>query len=140
MKKKVCEGRISSGFGMRIHPITRATSFHNGIDISCPVGTGVYTPVAAYVAQVYNHETGGRTIVLRDLKTNDRYGFCHLSLQKVDVGQIIPAGYMIALSGNTGRSSGPHLHFSYATGGKWNGNICINYSYQDPTEKIEFEV
>lgn len=140
MKKKVCEGRISSPFGERIHPVTRVKSFHNGVDISAPIGTPVYTPVNAYVAQVYDHTTGGKTIILKDVQNGDRYGFCHLSLQKVGVGQIIPAGYMIALSGNTGRSSGPHLHFSYATGGKWNGNICINYSYQDPKEKIEFEV
>ena len=140
MKKKVCEGRISSGFGTRIHPVTRATSFHNGIDISCPVGTGVYSPVAAVVAQVYNHETGGRTIILRDVVNNDRYGYCHLSVQQVEVGQVIPAGHQIALSGNTGRSTAPHLHFSHASGGKWNGYICTGHTYQDPTPKLDFEI
>jgi len=140
MKKKVCEGRISSGFGNRIHPITRATSFHNGIDISCPVGTGVHTPVDANVAQVYYHDSGGKTIIVKDINNGDRYGFCHLSLQKVSIGQTIKAGHQIALSGNTGKSSGPHLHFSHSTGGKWNGNICTGHKYIDPTAKLEFDV
>lgn len=140
MKKKVCEGRISSQFGERIHPVTLARSFHNGVDISAPIGTPVYTPIDAYVAQVYNHETGGKTIILKDIISGDRYGFCHLADQLVKPGETVAKGTMIAKSGNTGRSTGPHLHFSHSTGGRWIGGNCTGFTYQNPTKKIEFEV
>ena len=140
MKRKVCEGRISSLFGERIHPVTKIKSFHNGVDIAAPVGTPVYTPVDAYIAQVYDHAIGGKTIILKDINSNDRFGFCHLAQQLVKAGQTVPKGTMIAQSGNTGRSTGPHLHFSHGTGGRWVNNICTGHTYQDPTSKIEFEI
>ena len=140
MKRKVCEGRISSLFGERIHPVTKIKSFHNGVDIAAPVGTPVHTPVDAYIAQVYDHAIGGKTIVLKDVLSGDRYGFCHLSRQLVTAGKTVPKGTIIAASGNTGRSTGPHLHFSYATRGKWIGGNCTGFIYQNPVQKIEFEV
>lgn len=140
MKKKVCEGRISSPFGERVHPVTGVKSFHNGVDISAPIGTPVYTPVNAYVAQVYDHTTGGKTIILKDVQNGDRYGFCHLAEQLVKTGETIPKGSIIAKSGNTGRSTGPHLHFSYSTGGKWIGGICTGFNYQNPISKMEFSI
>ncbi|MDP3399112.1 MAG: M23 family metallopeptidase [Bacteroidales bacterium] len=140
MKKKVCEGRISSPFGERIHPVTKVKSFHNGVDISTPIGTPVFTPVNAFVVQVYNHEAGGKTIILKDIQNGDRYGFCHLAEQLVKVGEIISKGTLIAKSGNTGRSTGPHLHFSYATGGKWVIGNCTGFTYKNPVSKIEFQL
>ena len=140
MKKKVCEGWISSQFGERVHPVTRTRSFHNGIDITAPIGTPVYAPVYAFVALVYNHETGGRTIILKDIKNGDRYGFCHLAEQLVKAGDTVTKGTMIAKSGNTGRSTGPHLHFSHAINGKWVGGNCTGFIYQDPTPKLEFKI
>ncbi|MHC1781031.1 MAG: M23 family metallopeptidase [Bacteroidales bacterium] len=138
MRKKVCEGRISSPFGERIHPVTRIKSFHNGVDIATPVGTPVYTPVDAFVAQVYDHELGGKSIILKDINSGDRYGFCHLSEQLVKPGDRIQKGTIIAKSGNTGRSTGPHLHFSYATGGQWIGSNCSGFKYENPVSKLEF--
>lgn len=137
---KVCEGRISSPFGERIHPVTKVKSFHNGVDIASPIGTPVFTPVDAMVTQVYYHTTGGRTIILKDLISGDRYGFCHLNDLYVYFGDRIRKGTVIATSGNTGRSTGPHLHFSYATGGKWEGAYCTGFTYQNPVQKIEFEI
>ena len=137
---KVCEGRISSPFGERIHPVTKMKSSHNGVDIATPVGTPVYSPVDALVAQVYDHSTGGKTIILKDVKSGDRFGFCHLAVQLVKSGETISKGYMIAKSGNTGRSTGPHLHYSYATGGRWIGGNCTGFSYHNPVQKIEFEL
>lgn len=139
MKKRVCEGVITSKFGKRIHPVTKLESFHNGVDISCPRNTPVFSPVRAKVENVYMHATGGLTVVLRDMLNNDRYAFCHLNEACYDAGQVVESGVMIAKSGNTGRSTGPHLHFSYASGGTWAGGVCSGHKYSDPTTKIEFD-
>ncbi|NCB19774.1 MAG: M23 family metallopeptidase [Bacteroidia bacterium] len=141
MKRKICEGRITSPFGIRVHPVTKQKgSFHNGIDIACSVGTEVLTPVDALVTAVYTHEAGGKTVIIKDLNSTDRYGFAHLSKQLVKVGQLVPKGSVIALSGNTGRSTGPHLHLTRAIGGKWNGNNCTGHVFVDPTPILEFEI
>lgn len=140
MKRKVCEGVITSKFGNRIHPVTgQPSSFHNGVDIACPRNTPVYSPVRAKIEKVYMHELGGLTVVLRDLRNNDRYAFCHLNEACYNAGQTVAQGIQIAKSGNTGQSTGPHLHFSYASGGTWSGGICSGFTYSDPTNKIEFD-
>lgn len=136
---KVCEGVITTPFGKRIHPITGKESDHNGVDIGCPVGTPVYSPVESIVMQVYDHEIGGKTIILRDTANNDRYGFCHLGKYEVRAGTRIKKGQLIALSGNTGRSTGPHLHFSYGAGGYWKEGVCIGFKYENPVSKIEID-
>jgi len=138
--RKVCEGKITSKFGYRIHPVTgEKGSFHNGVDIACPVGSAVLSPGECIVAQAYFHEHGGKTIILREIATNNRFGFCHLNDILVSVGAKVKKGYLIAKSGNTGRSTGPHLHFSYGTGGYWKDGVCIGFDYQDPTDKINIE-
>jgi len=141
MKKRICEGRITSPFGYRQHPVTKQKgSFHNGIDISCQIGSEVSTPVDAMITEVYDHEAGGKTIIIKDINSADRFGFAHLSKQIVEVNQLVPKGSVIALSGNTGKSTGPHLHLTYAIGGKWTGNNCVGHLFQDPTPKLEFEI
>lgn len=140
---KVCEGRISSKFGTRKDPITKkAGAFHGGVDIACPIGTPVYSPVVAIVMQVYTdtEHGGGKTIILRDSENNDRYGFCHLDQQLVKVGSRVAKGSVIALSGNTGLGTGAHLHFSYASGGYWKEGMCKGCIFEDPTEKINIEI
>jgi murein DD-endopeptidase len=139
MKKKICQGRITSPFGVRVHPITGKASFHNGIDIACAVGTVILAPAECIVAQGYDHEIGGKTVILRDDATGDRYGFCHLSEQVIKTGRKIAKGTVFAKSGNTGASTGPHLHFSYAIGGYWKDGICKGFEYQDPTRKWEVD-
>ena len=136
---KVCEGKVTSNFGWRTHPVTGKKSFHNGVDIGCPIGTPVYAPCNGIVMQIYTHQTGGKTIILRDYYTGERYGFCHLSEFKVRQGEAVVQGSLLALSGNTGLGTGAHLHFSYAHGGNWIQNICYKFQYEDPTSRIEFQ-
>lgn len=139
--KRVCNGEISSGYGRRTHPITRkAGSMHNGVDIACAVGTPVFSPVNAKVMSVYFHEIGGLTAILRDLANNDRYGFCHLQEVVIPEGGTVNKGELFARSGNTGRSSGPHLHFSYATECVWLQDTCVQKRYDNPTSKIDIYV
>jgi len=136
---KVCEGRITSKFGFRVHPITKEKKFHNGVDIGCAEGTAVYSPVDAIVAQAYNHKTGGNTLILRCADTNDRYAFAHLKEILVEPNKRIKKGTLIAYSGDTGASTGAHLHFGRAVCGYWKDNVCYEFEYIDPTSMIEFD-
>ena len=119
--KPISGGRLSSGFGRRNRPTKGASSYHKGIDWATPTGTAVNASCGGTVARagwgsgygyvVYiNHPDGRQT----------RYG--HLSKVLVSPGQTVSQGQKIALSGNTGVSTGPHLHFE----------ILINGSQVDP--------
>ena len=114
--KPISGGRLSSGFGRRSRPTKGASSYHKGVDWSTPTGTPVYASCGGVVEKagwgrgygyvVYiNHEDGRQT----------RYG--HLSKVLVQAGQTVKQGDKIALSGNTGVSTGPHLHFEILIGG-----------------------
>lgn len=119
--KRVIQGTISSPFGMRYDPINNLRKQHQGVDIAAPVGTPIYAPAAGTIAVTYDHTQGGRTMIIRSLCGMVRYGLCHLSAYEKMEGDAIKAGELIARSGNTGRSTGPHLHFSVKRGGQWRG-------------------
>ncbi|GFE61121.1 M23 family metallopeptidase [Geobacter sp. AOG2] len=103
-------GTITSGVGMRIDPIDGKWRHHNGIDIAVPEGTPV-TPVAPGVVVYSGLRSGyGYTVLIEhDNGMITLYG--HNSRLLVAQGQAVDGGTPIALSGNTGRSTGPHLHF-----------------------------
>lgn len=114
--KPISGGRLSSGFGRRNRPTKGASSYHKGIDWATPTGTAVNASCGGTVARagwgsgygyvVYiNHPDGRQT----------RYG--HLSKVLVSPGQTVSQGQKIALSGNTGVSTGPHLHFEILING-----------------------
>ncbi|WP_417331329.1 peptidoglycan DD-metalloendopeptidase family protein [Halomonas cupida] len=103
--------RISSNFNLnRRHPITGRTSPHKGTDFAMPIGTSVVAPANGTVEMVGNHPLAGRYIVVRhDNGYKTRY--LHLSQPLVSTGERVTMGEQIARSGNTGRSTGPHLHY-----------------------------
>lgn len=145
MKQKILlinKIKITSSFGQRIDPLTGKQKNHNGIDIAAPEGTIVLSPVNAVVTNVYYDESfgGGLTVILRDILTDDRYGFCHLRETTCKIGDIIQAGQELALSGNTGRSIGPHLHFSHSVNVRWVNNQAVNHTPVDPSDKVYFEL
>lgn len=124
--KPISGGRLSSGFGKRTAPKKGASTYHKGVDWATPTGTSVYASCGGTVAKagwgsgygyvIYiNHEDGRQT----------RYG--HLSKILVSVGQSVKQGERIALSGNTGNSTGPHLHFE----------ILINGSQVNPLKYLQ---
>ena len=127
---KVIEGRITSGFGDRVHPITGQKSFHNGIDIAAVVGTAIYSPIDGVVVDVYDREIGGKSLIIGD-KNTLRFGFAHLSKVIVKIGDQITKKQLIAKSGNTGISTGPHLHFTAKTGGRWVGSTYVGGQFVD---------
>lgn len=107
--------RITSGFGYRTHPTTGEKLFHNGIDVGMPVGTQIFAPEDGIVNAVYYNSIGGNQLVLKH--SDNRYtGYAHLKeLPSLKVGSSVVAGQQIAISGNTGRTTGAHLHFTYKT-------------------------
>lgn len=105
-------GHITSDFGWRRHPITRARDFHSGIDIA---GSNIYgRPIHATgtgrVTYAGHLSTYGRLVII-----NHGYGFetyyAHMSKIKVKVGDTVEGGTVIGYVGNSGRSTAPHLHY-----------------------------
>ncbi|MDY7227720.1 M23 family metallopeptidase [Hyalangium rubrum] len=102
--------RVTSRFGPRIHPILGGLSEHRGIDIATPVGTEVRAPASGVVTRVLQGPVNGHWIEL-DHGSGVRTHYCHLSLVEVKRGQQVQAGELVARSGDTGRVTGPHLHY-----------------------------
>lgn len=105
--------RISSSFNPnRKHPVTGRTSPHNGTDFATPIGTPVYSTGDGKVILTRNHPYAGKYIVIQH-GSSYKTRYLHLSRILVKKGQAISRGQKIALSGNTGRSTGPHLHYEF---------------------------
>ena len=105
------DAKINSNFGMRTHPITGEKKGHNGIDINAPEGTSIYAPTDAKVIDVSENATGGKQVRIQ-LADGHILGFAHLSASNVSVGDVVRANTVIAVSGNTGKSTGAHIHFT----------------------------
>ncbi|WP_232279380.1 peptidoglycan DD-metalloendopeptidase family protein [Psychromonas ingrahamii] len=105
--------RISSNFNRkRLHPITKRVSPHNGTDFAVSTGTKVYSIGDGVVLRAGYHPAAGNYIVMQhSRKYTTRY--LHLSKILVRKGQRVERGAVIARSGNTGRSTGAHLHYEF---------------------------
>lgn len=110
--------RISSPYNpRRLHPITKRVRPHNGVDYSIPVGTPIIAPSDGVVEHIaYQAGGAGRYIKIRHGHITTVY--MHLSKSLVKVGQTVRKGERIALSGNTGASTGPHLHYEFHINGR----------------------
>ena len=114
--KPISGGRMSSGFGGRKAPTKGASTNHKGIDWAVPVGTAVYASSGGVVTKAGWGSGYGYCVYIKHPDGREtRYG--HLSKVLVSAGQSVKQGQKIALSGNTGRSTGPHLHFEIRIGG-----------------------
>jgi murein DD-endopeptidase MepM/ murein hydrolase activator NlpD len=106
----VSGGYYSSNFGYRIDPINGHSEFHTGVDIVAPVGTHVLAAAGGVVSYSGAMPEYGNVVdVDHDNGLTSRYA--HLSKRLVKVGDVVMKGQLIALVGNTGRTTGPHLHF-----------------------------
>lgn len=103
-------GVITSEFGYRIHPIEGHMSFHNGLDIAAPHGTDVMAAKEGTVTAAGNSDQLGKYIVISH-KSGHSTIYGHLSEIAVRVSQVVRSGTVIGAVGNTGISTGPHLHF-----------------------------
>lgn len=118
MRTPVEGARITSSFGPRVHPVLGYTRIHKGTDFAVPVGTAVYASGDGVVDFVGPHGGHGNFIRIRhspDLQT----AYAHLSSYApgVVVGATVRQGRAIGASGNTGLSSGPHLHYEVIVDG-----------------------
>ena len=109
-------GRISSYFGYRNAPNAYATTYHRGIDLATPTGTSVMASCGGTVIQAgWSGSYGYMVLIQHPAGMQTRYA--HLSRINVSVGQTVSQGDVIARSGNTGNSTGPHLHFEIIQNG-----------------------
>ncbi len=103
-------GYLSAGFGNRLDPFTGQKDFHAGIDISTPIGTRVFAPADGVVLSVGVQGGYGNALIMdHGYGVVTRYG--HLDAYAVRPGQRVRRGDLIAFVGNSGRSTGPHLHY-----------------------------
>jgi len=115
--RPVDTGWLSSTYGYRKDPFTGKSRFHRGLDYSVPVGTPVRA-VAAGVVKSLKHERGMGRMIRIDHGNRITTTFAHLSSWNVKIGQRVERGEVIGHSGNTGRSTAPHLHYEVAVGGR----------------------
>lgn len=114
--KPISGGRLSSNFGRRSAPTRGASTYHKGIDWATPVGTSVVASSGGTVTRA-GWGSGYGYVVYIDHGDGRQTRYGHLSKVLVKAGQTVTQGQKIALSGNTGRSTGPHVHFEILING-----------------------
>lgn len=112
----LAEYRITSGFGWRRHPVTGKQGFHNGIDLAIRAGV-VRSMMQGTVESTGYHRNLGNYVCIDHGFVKSTYG--HLSRVTVINGQSVSAGYPVGITGNTGRTTGEHLHFSIRRNGTY---------------------
>lgn len=101
---------VSSGFGVREHPILGVDKLHSGVDFPLPIGTPVRTVADGVVRRASEDAVNGRVLVI-DHGRGVTTAYCHNDKLLAGEGNSVLRGTVIALSGNSGRSTGPHLHY-----------------------------
>jgi murein DD-endopeptidase MepM/ murein hydrolase activator NlpD len=112
MKTPIAYGRMSSGFGMRNHPILGYTKMHKGVDFAAPRGTPVFAAADGKIERAGVFSSYGNYVKIRH---NSKMASAYAHLQRfapgIRPGSRVKQGQVIAYVGTTGRSTGPHLHF-----------------------------
>ncbi len=110
-------GAVNSEFGMRQSPWAQGTEFHNGLDIRSQHGTPVRAPAGGTVTVAGTYQEYGITVILdHGQEIKSVYG--HLSRTNVKSGDRVERGAVVGWSGNTGRSTGAHLHYEILVKGQ----------------------
>mgnify|MGYP005846160451 CR=1 FL=1 len=121
--------RFASGYGMRIHPIYKTSMMHWGTDFTAPVGTEIYCTGNGKVVEVNFERRGYGYHVIVDHGYGYKTVYAHMSKINVKKGQKVNRGDVLGYVGNTGTSTGPHLHYEVIKNGqKLNP---INFFYND---------
>lgn len=117
--------RVTSPYGQRTNPVTGKQQVHRGIDFSATVGTPVYSPAIGTVKSVWRDSTCGNGLKIAHANGYETV-YCHLNTVTVKNGDSVGAGCVVAETGNSGRTTGPHLHYAI----KYNGE------YINPTDWV----
>jgi len=125
--------KVTGNYGYRKHPVTKRKQFHTGIDLKAKYNRKIYSTADGVIKYVQSRNIGksGRII-----KIAHNFGFetvyAHLNKTKVKIGDIVKKGQFIGLSGNSGRSTGPHLHYEVSHAGKsLNPKDYINWNIKN---------
>lgn len=121
---------MASGYGVRRDPIYGTMKFHEGMDFSAPIGTPVYATADGHVRSAGRQGLYGNLIEI-DHGYNYLTRYAHLSAINVHAGQSVRRGDLIGRVGNTGKSTGPHLHYEVRLRGA--AQNPVNYYYYDLT-------
>ncbi|MEG3087543.1 M23 family metallopeptidase [Sphingomonas sp. PB4P5] len=113
-------GRITSGFGLRVHPLLRYARMHKGLDIGAPWGAPIYAAIAG-VVRIAGRNAGYGNFVKLDHGGGIASGYGHMSRILVRPGQHVARGQQIGMVGSTGMSTGPHLHWEV-----WKNGVAVN--------------
>jgi murein DD-endopeptidase MepM/ murein hydrolase activator NlpD len=128
--------RITSGYGTRVHPILGYSRVHTGVDFGAPTGTPVWAPADGTVLFAGRKGGYGNLVMLRHANGYQTlYG--HLSSIKVKAGARVQQKAVIAAVGNTGLSTGPHLHYGMTLHGKPVSPMTQKFPPAEPVPKAE---
>lgn len=117
--------KINSPYGYRKDPFTGKRTFHNGIDLHAR-SAKVFAMMQGRVIAVGQDKVSGKYVILQH--GNFTVSYCHLSRVSASKGQIVKVGEVVGITGNTGRSTGEHLHITIRQKGKYiNPKIFIDY-------------
>lgn len=116
------DGRQTDGYGWRTHPITGEDNFHHGLDLAAPTGTQILAFADGYVDFVGEGDSYGKYVQLRH-SDHVTTLYAHCSELLLPKGTPVKMGDPIALVGDTGMATGPHLHFEVKVDGVWHDPI-----------------
>ena len=131
MKTPINGARLSSGFGKRKHPILGFTKHHNGTDFAAPTGTPIMASGNGTVIKAGWCGNGGNCVRIRH-NTSYTTGYGHMSKIATRTGRRVRQGQIIGYVGNTGMSTGPHLHYTVS----YNGKFINSQKLKLPSGKI----
>lgn len=109
---------ISSRFGWRFHPITGEKQLHQGLDIAMPQGAPIAASISGTVVSVRNDSIYGNMVEIESISGDKTVLYAHCSRVEVRKGQTVARGEIIAYVGNTGQSTGNHLHIEFSKKGR----------------------
>ena len=125
--RPVSNYRLTSAFGMRKHPVLKVTRMHNGVDMACAAGTPIYATRAGTVTTASYQASGAGNYVSINHLDGFASIYMHMTHYVVSKGQNVSQGQLIGYVGNTGISTGDHLHFGISYAGTYVNPLAYIY-------------
>ena len=136
LKSPLKYANVTSRFGRRFHPVMRYMKDHNGVDYGAAIGTPVWAVANGTVTRAGRDAASGNLVCLRHLNGFDTC-YAHLSRIAVRVGQRVSQKQVIAYSGSTGRSTGPHLHYALKRHGRFVNPLNQKFPRAEPVPRAQ---
>jgi murein DD-endopeptidase MepM/ murein hydrolase activator NlpD len=138
LKSPLKFARISSGYGLRMHPVLHYVKEHQGVDYVAPTGTPVWAVGDGVVEAAGNKGANGNYVAIRHANGLETF-YCHLSAfgAGIRAGERVLQKRVIGLVGMTGRATGPHLHFALKKAGSFMNPLALKVPRADPVPTAE---